>query len=544
MALGKPPSQDKRAPEQQKSIPIPCPPPIGGWNARDALADMPPQDAVLMLDILPQPTQVITRQGAIPWVTGFSSPVHTLMPFNAAQSGASKQMFAAAGSSIYNVSAPGVLGSAVVTGLNSDWWQWVNFGTQAGEFLVAVNGVDAMLAYNGSTWLQTTSLPINGGGTLSLATIINIGLYQSTLYFIPSGQLGFYYQNAQSLFGQVTWFGLGALATRGGYLVAMATWTVDGGTGPQDYLVCITSEGEYIVFQGLSFATAIGLPGSMQLVGVYYIARPLGRRCWIKYGGDCLVLTERGLFPLSTALQSATVDKQTALTDKIEPAFVQLAAQTFGYPGWQIELCQYAQFLIISVPTPSPQQIVMQFQSKGWANWTVWQANCFLYFNGALYYGDGSNVYQAYYGNYDWVGGAQAPINSSFLAAFSQLKIPGQIKHVKAIRPYISATVNPGAALTYSIGGAVDYNLGAFNVGSVTVANPTVLPAGTGIWGTSLWGTGLWGGTIPNMTTNQINTIAVWPCQAFAPYFTFTNNGTGTVALTAYDVLVAKGGVL
>jgi len=366
-------------------------------------------------------------------------------------------------------------------------------------------------------------------------------VYESTLYFSVKNVLGFYYQAPQSIFGTVTFFNLSALATRGGYVEAIATWTVDGGNGPQDYLVFITSEGEFIVYQGSSFAITYGSAGAMTLVGVYYIARPLGRRSWLKYGGDCLVLTERGLFPLSLALQSATIDKRVALSDKIEPTFVSLAAQTAAndWEGWQIELCQYGQFLIINVPTTPPQQLVMQFQSKGWANWGGWNASCFLYTGGVLYYADTQNVYVAYSGYSDWLsnGSSYVPTNivSTLLPAFAQLGIQGQQKHVKNIRPYLTSS---SQISSYTIGSAVDYD--ALTI--TTTVQPGISISGTfGIWGTGIWGTSLWGSTAMAQSKQWL-TVMQYPCFAFTPYFQF-NQQAGQVALTAYDILYAVGGV-
>jgi hypothetical protein len=562
--------QDPRAPAQQKSQIVSLQPPVGGWNTRDAYPLMPPTDAVIMDNMLPQPWQVTTRLGATSWVSGFGANINTLMPFNSSIPG-SRRMFAAvgvgAGTAIYNVTTAGSPGAAAVSGLTNSWFQWVNFGTQAGQFLVAVNGADSMQTYNGTAWTATATLSITGGGNLNLNTIVGIGVYENTLYFIPNNTLGFYYQAPQSIFGTATYFSLAALAPRGGYLQAIATWTVDGGMGPQDYLVCITSEGEFIIFQGASFATAFGTAGAMTLVGVYYIARPLGRRCWMKYGGDCLVLTERGLFPLSLALQSATVDKRVALSDKIEPTFVSLASQTYDstndrWQGWQLEMSQHDQFLLVHVPSSPPQQLVMQFQTKGWARWLGWNANCFLYTNGSLYYADNQNVYLAYTGTADlgtnttgqpgagglWDGAnskwdqclwgatySASAITSTLMPAFSQLKMQGQQKHVKLVRPYLQSTAG---IPSYTIGSVVDYN--PFNI--TTTTEPGINPGSPGVWDTGKWDLALWGSSIP-VQSKLWHTVLQYPGFAFAPYWQWQTN-YATIALTAYDVLYAPGGVL
>jgi hypothetical protein len=65
----------------------------------------------------PYPSYVGIRKGATNHVTGFSNPVETLVEY-LPTSGASK-LFAAAGTSIFDVTTPGALGAAVQTGLST-----------------------------------------------------------------------------------------------------------------------------------------------------------------------------------------------------------------------------------------------------------------------------------------------------------------------------------------------------------------------------------------------------------------------------------------
>jgi hypothetical protein len=518
--------EDKKVPEEQKSVIITMPPPVGGWNARDSLPMMPPTDAVQLTNVVPWPSDVRTRLGSTDWVTGFTSPVQTLMPFNSATPG-SKKLFAAAGTAIYDATSSGAVGAAVVSGQTNAQWQYVNFATSAGQFLCAVNGADSYETYNGSTWTATATMPITGGGTLNMNTVIGIAIYQSTLYFIPTNTLGFYYLPAQQITGTVTYFNLAALCKKGGYLVAIDTWTVDGGQGPQDYFVALTSEGEVVVFQGSAFSIAIGSPGYMNMVGVYFIARPIGRRCTWKYGGDLLILTERGIFPISVALAAASIDKRVAITDKIEPAFVANAQSFFSTFGWQLESHTQGQFLLVNVPSSPPTQLIMQFQSKGWANFTGWSANCFLYFNGVMYYGGATTVTQCYLGKSD--NGNQ--INTTILPAFTQLRIIGQQKHVKLVRPYFSADGN----FNFAIGAAVDYLV------PYAPNAPQSAPTTNSLWDVALWDVGVWGSL--DAQSKPWTTVQSFPCVAFTPFFQIATNSS-TIKLEAYDIVFARGGVL
>jgi len=518
--------EDKKVPEQQKSLIVTMPPPVGGWNARDALPNMPVTDAVQLTNEVPWPSDVRTRLGSTDWSTGYPAPVNTLMPFNSSTAG-SKRLFAASGTAIYDATSSGAVGAAVVSGLTNSQWQWVNFATSAGQFLCTVNGADSYYTYNGSAWTATATMPITGGGTLNMNTVIGIAIYQSTLYFIPINTLGFYYLPAQQITGTVTYFNLAALCKKGGYLVQIDTWTVDGGAGPQDYFVALTSEGEVVVFQGSAFSIPIGTAGFMNMVGVYFIARPLGRRCTFKYGGDLLILTERGVFPISVALAAASIDKRVAITDKVEPAFVANAQAAFSSFGWQLEAHTQGQILIVNIPTTPQVQFVMQFQSRGWCNFTGWNANCFLYFNGVMYYGGATAVTACYTGTSDNGNAIQTVI----LPAFTQLKIPGQQKHVKMVRPYFSANGN----FAFSVGAAVDYNV------PYPPNAPQAVTTTLSLWDVALWDVGVWGSL--NAQSKPWTTVLSFPCVAFTPFFQISTN-SATIMIEAYDVLFARGGVL
>ena len=66
--------QVQRATARSASLPAP----VGGWNARDALAEMAPTDAVTLVNWFPTPSQVVLRQGFAKWATGFASDVNAV----------------------------------------------------------------------------------------------------------------------------------------------------------------------------------------------------------------------------------------------------------------------------------------------------------------------------------------------------------------------------------------------------------------------------------------------------------------------------------
>ena len=116
-----------------------------------------------------------------------------------------------------------------------------------------------------------------------------------------------------SVAGTVATFDLASIAQKGGSLQAIGTWTRDGGDGSDDLAVFLTSEGEAIVYAG----TNPGSADAWNLVGVFNIGRPIGRRCVEKVGADLIVTTENGFLPLSKILPLGLSAPSAAISDKI-----------------------------------------------------------------------------------------------------------------------------------------------------------------------------------------------------------------------------------
>ena len=67
----------KRKVARYKTIPAP----VGGWNARDALAAMSPLDAVTLDNFFPITSGVMLRKGYTQWATGLTTDVESLLPY-------------------------------------------------------------------------------------------------------------------------------------------------------------------------------------------------------------------------------------------------------------------------------------------------------------------------------------------------------------------------------------------------------------------------------------------------------------------------------
>ena len=530
--------------------------PIGGWNARDSLAEMQPLDAVTLVNFYPTPTDVTLRKGYTKASTGITGNVETLM--NYANINGGNTLFAIANGVIYDASASTAV--SVFTGLTNSRFQHCMISTAGGHFLVAVNGEDPAIVYDGTRWYkmastttaQTISTITRGGtgnltATLTTATahglvtgnrvtitgateanydgtyyitvtsptvftytmatapsadatvvgtysvlgisginsnqFVNINMCQDRLFFVEKNSLSFWYLNVESIGGTASEFPLGSIARSGGYLQAMGTWTLDAGYGVDDLSAFVTSMGEVIVYKGTNPSDA----NAWSLVGVWQMGQTFARRCFFKFGGDLLLLTQDGLVPMSAALQSSRLDPRINLTDKIYFAVSQAATSFYNLFGWQINYFASENMLLLSIPTTTGmEQYVMHTITKSWARFTGINALCWeASGNNKMYFG--SNGYVGDF--YNDASDAGNNIVANAQQAYSYFDTRGQLKRFTLVRPILQSD---NGLPTVLCGISTDFDTTPLT--NQIAFNPSII--NTGIWDTSTWDNANWGGGI------------------------------------------------
>ena len=284
-----------------------------------------------------------------------------------------------------------------------------------------------------------------------------------------------------SIGGLAVEFDLGGIARMGGFLQAMGTWTIDAGQGADDYAVYATNNGEIIVYNGIDPSSV----DNWALKGVWQLGQTFNRRCFYKWSGDILLLTQDGLVPLASALQSSRLDPRVNLTDKIFYAVSQAATQYYANFGWQITYFASENMLILNIPVEGGmQQYVMHTITKAWANFTGIEAYCFevsgdndLHFGGDGYVGK----------FWDRDSDDGAIINATVQQAYSYFDSRGQQKRFTMVRPILLVSNGAPAVLC---GVNTDFDT-QNQLGQVTF-NPSTLEIG--VWDLSLWDNASWGG--------------------------------------------------
>lgn len=459
----------KRSSRGNRALTDSIPAPIGGLNTQDGLADMPKLDASIMDNFFPRTSDVMLRNGYSNYATGISGNVETIMQY---ASGSTRKMFSAAGSSIYDTTLTGAVGAAVVSALTNARWQYANFGTAGGQFLMAVNGSDTPINYNGTAWATTPAIT----GVTS-ANLIHINPFKQRLFYIEKNTMNAWYLPVSSIGGAASKLDFSSLFTLGGHLMAMGTWTMDGGHGIDDYAVWITSEGEIALYQGTDPSNS----ATWSLVGIFRVGKPIGRRCMVKMGGDLAIITNDGIVPLSKSLKNDRINAEIALSNKIRSEISTVAIAHGNKFGWQIILYPSVNMLIVNVPISelnTSRQYVMNTITGAWCRFTAINSFCFELYDENIYFGANNKVCKFW----DTTADAGSNITGDVKQAWSYFGRKGQLKKFNMARPVISTN-----GIIYPL---IDMNFDFEDV--VSSSSPTFSSLPGSPWNTSPWNTSPW----------------------------------------------------
>jgi hypothetical protein len=239
--------------------------------------------------------------------------------------------------------------------------------------------------------------------------------------------------------------------------------------------------GEILVYQGFDPSD----PNNWAMKGLWQMGQTFARRCFFKWGGDLLLLTQDGLVPLTSALQSDRLDPRINLTDKIYYA-VSLAASNYSQNfGWQIQYLAAENMLVLSIPTDTGmEQYVMNTINKSWARFTNIQAYCYAISGDQTLHFGGDGFVGIFFDGYSDNGNN---IVATAQQAYNYFDSRGQLKRFTLVRPTFQT--NNGLP-TVLCGISTDFdtipltNQLAFNPASINV----------GTWDNGKWDINTWGG--------------------------------------------------
>lgn len=488
------------------------PAPIGGWNAREPLDGMPETDAIRLINVFPETSEVRLRRGYDLHVDS-SSRFDSLFDYNHAN-GTRKLIGCSAGGTIEDVTtagAPTVLKSGVSTGK----WQGVLFRNT----LILVSGADQPLQYDGSSIADATYT-----GPSDDANLISVDVYKTQLFFVEKQSASIWYGGTNNITGALTEYDVSGILRKGGNILFAGSWTKDIGSGLNDMFVIVSNVGEVLVFTGDN-------PGASNwsIAGRFYISSPLSRRSFCQFGSDLLILNREGITPLSEIMRDT--NQPARLTDKIQDAFSG-AIRSYGSNfGWEMVWYPKNHSLIVNIPISEnleADQYVMNTLTGAWCQFTGMNAGCWCVSSDTLYFGSqrDSRVYEADTGYADY----DQPISVDIKSAFSYFDDRQRIKHFQNLRPLITSE----SALNFNLEVDVDFE------DRLITATASTTGASTGSsWNTSAWNTATWGGGV--VTSNDWYALDRFGrCAAYRMAGDFENVSW---SMTALNITFEQGGI-
>lgn len=435
----------------------------GGWDTKNPLPSMPPQNAIVLDNMIVTNDSIVSREGYSENITDLDGSVYSLFEFANATS--IQLISCTSAGSIYQ----GVGEAATQIGSDFAGGKWQ--GGMMNQYLLLFSGTDTPQKYDGTTLSDNV---FTGSGLIP-ANLVGGTNFKNYLITWENNKCGFWYGDSDAISGPLTFFDLSTIARYGGYVISCTVWTYNtsGGSGLQARLVIILSTGEVLIYEGSN-------PGDATvwaLIASCKIARPVSQRAILELGGDIYILTEYDLVSLTDILRNnEKPNTQSLLIGAISKA---VASYKTSF-GWQLIYYPNGSLIILNVPTSVSnefEQYVVNLATGGASRFLNMNGYCFAVYNDNLYFGGDEVVYQGLNGEND---------NGEFITitarqAYSNYGIDKE-KTLNYIKPYFKFDSDVDISTTIS------YD---FKENTIYQVNQALTNSGN-YWDTFYWDTVYW----------------------------------------------------
>ena len=494
-----------RRQQQGRSRIVSIPAPTGGLNTRDSLDQMEPTDAVVMDNMIPSIGKVSLRKGYEDFVTGIAADIGGTWAADEIETlftlvvGSNEQFLCAMDGGIARIDSGTAVEIEPDGTYTSDRWQYTTFqdATSGQPKILAVNGTDTPWTYDGTTHAAWAFEEDNGSGGTQAVTEENfvwVTTFKNRVFLGEANSRDFYYGQLGAIPGagstttMITKFPLSGIRGAQGNILFMGALTRDTGSGPDDFAVFVTDQGQVIVYQGSNPGDA----AAWSIVGVYKIPKPINsRRAHAQLFGDIVIATELDYIFLNAALREsgAVILTPTKMTGALSSA----AASHKDNYGWEMVISETDNLLISNIPRQTNAQYhqhVFNLQTRAASRFTGLNFRTFAVWNGKLYGATNNAVYRVLSRLSDDASTGEDPIQMRVQTAWTDLQ-SAEIKHVKAMR----ALLRSQGAFSYGAKVGVDFIDPQVSVKAS--AGPT---SETTLWGDAPGVTTLWGDTAATQT--------------------------------------------
>ena len=487
----------RHRPQKQNTKPVFMPPLQGGINTIAGAANIPPTDALRIINMIPREYGVAVRRGYREWCppVPLGTGIRTIMAYGSRTAFIdTSRLFVATNDGIYEATTPGLLPVKVldwpVKSPDAGYCSWHNYQTLAGQFLLVCDQANGYYVFNGT--LNTWALGAPSGPGVPTATNYDfVTVWKNRVWLCQRNTATAWYFDAVGTFaGACKSFDFGNKFKYGGHLKGVWNWTLDGGEGVDDYLVAVSTSGDLVVYKGTDPDTF----GDFIMHGSFWIGQtPKGHRIADDYGGDLLVLSAYGLIQLSKLIGGAPLqDPQAQISYKVNPRLSKLLAETDNNYGWEVRLHPRDQLIFINTPKVSGYpdfQFVYNTLTKAWTVFNGLPINTSETFRTMLFMGSTENQLFVYDGHVDNVlladdGATARTISWEQFGSFQAYGAEATYKRVQLMRPQFIGEVVPA----YYIAARYDFDL------SQIPGAPTFVGSAAGTWDAGLWDGATWGG--------------------------------------------------